>query len=228
MPRQLGSALRGPWSETVSASLHAQSLVGGQEGEIRMTQNTRQVLAISALLACAGTQAATQIDILSTNPFGTTLSLAAGAYSLSYIGKSDGGAYDAWTAWSADTDCGGGPGSCPRGFINELRIEGIAPEPIFVGDHFTVIWDTELQALDAARTRHSPLTLTLPNDVTVRFLVGESAAFGETGVDGPAWQDNSGGLSLTISAVPEPAALALLLAGLGTIGIAARSRRASA
>jgi PEP-CTERM motif len=105
------------------------------------------------------------------------------------------------------------------------QIDILSTDPNLVGDHFTVIWETELLALNAAKTLHSPFVLTLATDTSVRFLAGEGVGFAETGVDGPAWQDNSGGLSLRISPVPEPLTLALLSAGLGVVGFRARGRR---
>lgn len=184
-----------------------------------------RAVAVAAIAGCTVANAATIIDIESTNPFGTTLSLAAGTYSLSYIGQADGGRYNAWTAWSPGGDCGGGPGSCPNGFINELRIEGVTADPLYIGDHFNPIWPTAAEALQAAKTQHSPFTLTLTDPTTVRFLVGEGAQFAQTGVDGPAWRDNSGGLSLTISAVPEPGPAALMFAGLLLLGGTVRRRQ---
>lgn len=43
--------------------------------------------------------------------------------------------------------------------------------------------------------------------------------------DGYGWYNNSGSFTVTVSAVPEPAGTALLLAGLGVLGMAARRRR---
>lgn len=43
--------------------------------------------------------------------------------------------------------------------------------------------------------------------------------------DGYGWFNNSGSFTVTVTAVPEPASTALLLAGLGLVGVAARRRR---
>jgi hypothetical protein len=185
--------------------------------------------AAAILLAVASSQATADpiVNIDAKDPFGTTLTLDAGDYAFSYVGKSDGGAYDAWSAWAPGGDCGSGPGSCPTGYINELRIEGLGADPLFIGDHFVTIWSTAAEALDAAKLNYSPFWLTLVTTTSLRFLVGEGVGFAQTGVDGPVWQDNSGGLSLTVQAVPEPSTLALLLlAGVSALAGAARRRRA--
>lgn len=43
--------------------------------------------------------------------------------------------------------------------------------------------------------------------------------------DGYGWANNSGSFSVTVSAVPEPASTALLLAGMGLVGATVRRRR---
>lgn len=181
--------------------------------------------AVLLALGCAAaltTQAATIINIAATSPFGVTLALGAGSYEFSFIGKADGGQFDAWSAWGPKTDCG--EGGCPTGFINELRVEGINTDPMFIGDHFNPIWATAGEAVAAAKANHSPFTLTLAVPATVRFLVGEGT-YCATGVANDCWADNSGGLSLMAGAVPEPETYALMLAGLAAVGLAGRRRR---
>ena len=75
------------------------------------------------------------------------------------------------------------------------------------------IFDTAAEALAVAQATFSPLALELPSRQTLRFGITDSA-----------YDDNYGGISLNIAAVPEPATWALLLAGFGVVAGLARRR----
>ena len=189
-----------------------------------MTAIWRLLARIAMLVATTAIPAyATIIDVDSKSPFGVTLALDPGTYSFAYIGIADGGKYDAWTAWNDSIQPCDGP--CPTGFINELRIEGLGPAPLYIGDHFNPIWPTAAEALHAAQANYSPFTLTITQATVIRFLVGEGAEQGcATGIASVCWADNSGGISL-LTAVPETNTFALLLSGLVALAAVAKSSR---
>lgn len=68
----------------------------------------------------------------------------------------------------------------------------------------------------AAYSAQAPLTLTFPTTTTLYFQIGDSLT---------SLYDNTGGTSISVASVPEPASWAMMLAGFGVIGFAARQRR---
>jgi hypothetical protein len=74
-------------------------------------------------------------------------------------------------------------------------------------------WATEAQAA-AAFLSAPPATLHLDHAMKVAFVSADYYL-----------PDNAGGISLNIAAVPEPETYAMMLAGLGLLGGAARRRR---
>lgn len=187
---------------------------------------TALAFAAATLLGTAATPAAAVILDISTqfnaNPVqfldptpgivnvGHTLMLAAGSYLVTPVDTFAGGAYTAalrfsspnapdtgyeWNYWMS---VNGGPG-VKHGFG-----EGIPAQ----GGSYTA---TAAQAFAAAPW---PVGFTLASAAPVTFYWRDDI-FG----------DNAGGISIQVSAVPEPRAVLLMLAGLGALGFVARRRR---
>jgi hypothetical protein len=190
----------------------------------------RSLFALSALsLAsiCSSMAHATVVNIstsLNGNPVvfadptpgitdvGTTLQLAAGTYRVAAVDTSFAGAQ----------------------YTAALRFSGVSvPTVGYEWNHFISIngaagvkhgygegapsQDGDYQATAALAFAHAPAAyqFTLSNPSAVTFYWRDSE-FG----------DNSGGISLNVTAVPEPESYALMLAGLGMLGFLARRKQA--
>lgn len=167
-----------------------------------------------------------------------TLPLDAGTYKVEPIGTAQGGAFDAWSAWSANAGILPAPiGTMgAQGWLNSyialstditaVTFADGTPFPIVnppdmlpttsffspvLGGYFAsdgMIYASAGDALANAVT--SIFTLGAPGDVNFAFL--------------DTLNDNRGGVSLKVSAVPEPGTLLLIGAGLAGMGIGTRRR----
>jgi hypothetical protein len=142
------------------------------------------------------------------------VALVAGDYTLLYRGLSDNQPGEApqylYDAWSC---CGGG-----GGFINQYFVQTSAGTR-YSGTVVSGSWAqfaTATEALHVAKTTLTPIVLHLLQAEVVRFGVADAPG---------TYGDNGGGISLLISAVPEPSSVAYLLSGLGWVAWAARKRR---
>lgn len=76
-------------------------------------------------------------------------------------------------------------------------------------------YDTAANAF-AAYSAQAPLAFNFPTATTLYFQIGDSLS---------SLGDDTGGTSIRVTTVPEPAAWAMMLTGFGIIGLAARQRR---
>ena len=199
-------------------------------------------LLIGALCAVAMTGAAQAavVNIDSTSATGTTLNLSAGTYSFGAVGTAAGGAYNAYSYQAsgfnpivpAVSGCSATGTNCASGFRSNFTITvgGVTTHYNLSGSGSSTAnnFQTATQALAAFQagpvyqtlgnvSTISPLTFTLASNAAVTFAVDDDLLF-----------DNTGGVSLNVAAVPEPASWAMMIVGVGLVGGALRRREGKA
>lgn len=189
----------------------------------------KSVLLVAAALLAAGTSAnAAQwiVDLdgqANASMDGSTakmLNLAAGRYRVTFTE----GEYTAFSRWNATSGCNSVGEQCRQGWENSAVI-GIGAIDIatanFIGDaggtggygpQGSAYFATPGQSL--AHAAQYVFDFTLTGNTNVYFGLGDDRI-----------RDNRGGVSLLVESVPEPATWAMLIAGFGMIGFAARRRR---
>lgn len=175
-----------------------------------------------AALAVSTAAGAVVVDIdaiTNTTPAtnGVPQTFAAGTYRVTPII----GTFTAFSRFSSVNGCDGGGFNCAQGFEHSyvITINGISTGygdgtanggigPISPGNGY---YDTAAKAFEFGAT---PTTFTLTSASTVNFSVFDDFL-----------GDNTGGISLNVSAIPEPATWAMLVFGFALTGFAARHRR---
>ena len=199
---------------------------------------------LSAALSAQSAQAVI-VDVSALNGNGTTISLAAGTYTATFIGTAQGGAYDAYSPWSSNSGCDANGANCSTGWAESIAIDfgsgvgnfnrqdgyqnGRLPTPsdsALYADPLAALAAIQNAALvhaplpqatdnSAYTAIANPITFTLANAQSVNFFV----------FDNP-YGDNRGGISLQVSSVPAPATVWLFGSGLiGLTDIARRRRK---
>lgn len=182
-----------------------------------------------ALLAGGAAQAAI-VNISATSP-GATFDFAAGSYLIEWIGTADGGAYDGWNGACPAGDCTSGwrenftavsdPGPNPdlesfglgSSFSSALSaLAAYKAAPSITNNSF--VWNGSMYVPDGFEVIAQPFIVNIGAPLTVKFFAGDGTP-----------NDNFGGVSLRISAAPEPGTWALMLLGFGGAGMALRTRR---
>ncbi len=133
-----------------------------------------------------------------------TLLLAAGTYDVTPVGPAQGGAYTAWNAWGGATvGCNPSGANCSQGWMHWYRVQSDEFSRMRIQDG--ILYSTPGAALANSLSTQFTLAAAGP----VYFFIFDTAP-----------QGNAGGVSLLVSQVPEPAAVALLLAGLSLLTVA--------
>ena len=176
----------------------------------------------ASLFAVSSLQAATIVDLngvtnASTNGANAvTLNLDAGVYNLNFVE----GAFTAFTRFSSVTGCDGLGAKCVTGFENSARYVidgttflfgdgaasgGLGPQA--TGGYYS----TAAQSFAASSAFTSTFSLAAPGSVSF-YLFDDILG------------DNSGGVSLAVAAVPEPATWMLMLLGMAGVGFSMRRK----
>ena len=190
---------------------------------MRLRHALTAIAALGAVHAVPAT-AATTIDLDGTanasldGSTAVTLALAAGTYTLQFID----GTYTAYSRFSSPTGCDLDGKNCTQGWENSARISIDGGSPLLFGDGnasggFGPIDPGDgyysTAALSFANSGIFTTNFTLATDSNVSFFLYDDIL-----------SDNQGGVSLQLSAVPEPATWALMILGFGLVGGVMRRR----
>lgn len=165
----------------------------------------KHVLLAIAVTIC-GTASATTVVLDSTNQNNTiVLNLAAGTYDVNYLSG-------AWTPWSAVVDCDQNGMNCVNGWVNSY-FYAVDSGGSWHGDGNR--YATAALA-EAAGITSLSMQIVLTQAGTLMFALPDSF-----------YPDNSGSISLSVTAVPEPAEFMMFLGGISMLGLVMRRRNAT-
>lgn len=179
--------------------------------------------AVAAFMQVPAAQAATIVNVdglTNASLDGSNqvnLDLAAGTYSISFVTD----LFTAFSRFSASSGCNGAGASCVQGWENSVRyvVNGVTNRlgdgwangglgPVAGGGYFAD------EATSFAHSAAYTAQFTLATPGTVSFYLYDDNL-----------SDNRGGVSLAVSAVPEPATWAMMIAGFGLAGASLRRRK---
>lgn len=183
-----------------------------------------------ALMATTAQAAIINIDATSTKTVIYTFD--PGTYLIQWVGTADGGLYNGWNPSCASGDCASGwrdvfaastdpslhpsftvfgiPGGTYSSALAALA--AFQASPTILSTDFD--WNGSNYVPTPAGSINQPWLLTVGSSTTVGFFIPEGTK-----------EDNYGGVSLRFTAVPEPTTWAMMILGLGGVGVALRQRR---
>jgi hypothetical protein len=187
----------------------------------------------TAALAWGSADAMT-VNVSSLGSTGTQVTLAAGTYEVAVIGTAQGGSYNAWNPWgnNAVSGCATDGTGCSNGWTSRYAITIGGDTVQYFKDlgSNNPYYATALQALASYQTAplyhvdSAPGAVPTLAPMPVSFSLAATTAVTFSVLDSQ-YGDNFGGVSLNVSAVPEPAALALFAAGALFVASAAGRQR---
>ena len=190
-------------------------------------------LAFSAVGVAGAASAATPINISAADGVGETKFFDAGTYRIDFVSA----VYSGWSFWGgAAGGCNATGLNCAQGFTNMFTMAQDGVDTLVIklveGSQYGYgMYGTLAQALAAYQA--GGLSASTDGGDTyeaatqpLTFTVGSEGALLHFYINDGDYHDNGdGGVSLSITAVPEPASWALMIAGFGLAGAALRQRR---
>jgi hypothetical protein len=191
----------------------------------------------------AGQAGAAIYNIAATDGVGTALTLSPGSYRIEFIGIADGGAYDAANVLCPTGDCTTGwtNGFSVRdsSFAGAFQPGGSTTVDVFRAGTPNGSFASALASLAAYKTGpidHYGVDINAGVvSAPALFMTYPTSPFIVTSVDAESYRlvvtdldnsrnNNQGGVSLRITAVPEPGTWALMISGFGLAGAMLRRR----
>jgi hypothetical protein len=186
------------------------------------------------VLCGAASAASATIYNISAQNSGVDVTLDAGQYVISWVGTADGGLYNAWNGNCPTGDCVGGWSDSFSATDAPIPADGNFDVDVFGAG------PTQSSALASLLAIQSAATITHGGIQFTNFVAGAFTPL--PGIPQP-WiaqvdggtihlaagdgtrENNFGGVSLRITAVPEPATWMIMIGGFGLVGVALRRRR---
>lgn len=168
-----------------------------------ITSCWRQFLLAIALCISNSAQATT-VFLDATNSNNTVvLNVAPGIYDIKYVSG-------AWTPWANVIGCNANGTFCENGWVNSFFVKATGIEG-WVSDGMR--YETAAKA-EAAGVAGIWFGLGISTAGTLAFSLPDGY-----------YGDNSGSITLSVTAVPEPESYGMLIIGLGLVGAIARHRK---